>query len=200
MKTPLIFLTSLLFLAFTSCNKNEGKKVEHERSTTEGTDAFYFNYSIDGTNYKVAEDDILTTYNEFSATQKEFKIFAGKDQERSLVLTIISDMSKPSTTPNGSAEPGNALSHGSVSLQNFPEKGFTFNSYDFLLNPKPAVIPNAITITKSEAFEDNGRIITGTIDAIVRGGENKQNDPKIKDYTIKGNFRVKHLFQGGLKF
>ena len=200
MKTPLILMVSLLLLAVSSCNKNDSKVSEKESIKTENNDDLYFNYSIDGKNFKVGEDDILTTYNEFSPSQKEFKIFAGKDHERSLVLTIISDMSKPSTTPNGSHEPGNTLSQGSVSLQNYPEKGLTFNSYDFLLNPKPMIIPNAITITKSEAFEDKGRIITGSINVIVRGGENKQNDPKIKDYVIKGNFRVKHLFNGNTKF
>lgn len=199
MKTQFILMISLLLFAFNSCTKNSSKDLGKENIKTKNND-FYFNYSIDGQTFKVAEDDILTTYNEFSATQKEFKIFAGKDQERSLVLTIVSDMSKPSTTPNGSSEAGNALSQGSVSLQNYPEKGSTFNSYDFLLNPKPIVIPNAITITKSEAFEDKGRIITGTIDVIVHGGDNKQNDPNIKDYTIKGNFRLKHLFGGNAKF
>ena len=187
-------------ISFISCNKSQNKMEGNEVKSTESTDDFYFNYTVDGKAFQVEQDDVLTTYNEFSATQKEFKIFAGKDQEQSLVLTITSDMTKPSTTPNGSSEPGNALSQGSVSLQNYPEKGFTFNSYDFLLNPKPAVIPNAITITKSETFTDKGRILTGKIDVIVRGGENKQNDPKIKDHTIKGDFRVKYLFQGGTKF
>jgi len=200
MKKHFIFLAALLLFAFSSCNKSESKKTANENLNTESTDDFYFNYSIDGKNFKVSEEDILTTYNEFSPTQKEFKIFAGKDQERSLVLTIISDMSKPSSTPNGSAEPGNVLSQGSVSLQNFPAKSFTFNSYDSSLTPAPEVIPNAINITKSEPFNDKGRIITGTIDAIVRGGDNKQNDPNIKDYVIKGNFRVKHLFGGNAKF
>ena len=54
MKTNLVFLTSFLFFTLTSCNKNEGKKVEKEAATTENTDALYFNYSIDGTPFKVA--------------------------------------------------------------------------------------------------------------------------------------------------
>ena len=109
-------------------------------------------------------------------------------------------MSKPSNTPNGSPESGNILSQGSVSLQNYPAKGNTFNSYDAFLKPSPEVIPNAIIITKSEAFKDKGRIITGTINTIVSGGENKQNDPTTKDHFINGNFRVKHFFNGSTEF
>lgn len=101
-----------------SCSKTEAIQSGEEINPKENTNEFYFDYSIDGKAFSVNEDDILTTYNEFGATQKEFKIFAGKDQERSLILTITSDMSKPSTTPNGSAEAGNPLSQGSVSLQN----------------------------------------------------------------------------------
>lgn len=200
MKTNFLLIASLLLLAFTSCKKTENEKPEIGKVNTESSKDFYFNYSVDGKNFDVAEDDILTTYNQFSADAREFRILAGKDGEPSLILTITSDMSKHSSTPNGSQETGNILSQGSVSLQNYPEKGLTFNSYDAFLTPAPEVIPSAITITKSEAFKDQGRIITGTIDVIVRGGENKKNDLKVLNHTIKGNFRVKHLFNGSTAF
>ena len=197
-------LSQVLILSFTvlcSCNANNGKDATNSKGQNENTASndLYFNYSIDGKEINVDTTDILTTYNEFSATDREFKVFAGKDGETSLVLTLTADLSKPSSTANGSAAAGDKLAQGSVSLQNYPTKGFTFNSYDFLLNPKPAVIPDAIVITKSEKVGEVARILTGTINVTVRGGENKQNDPAIKDYVIKGKFRIKHEFKG-LKF
>ncbi len=172
-----------------STNQNENTK----------SNELYFDYSIDGKEISLDTTDILTSYNEFSTTDREFKLFAGKDEGPSLVLTLTADMSKPSHTDNGSSEAGNKISQGSVSLQNYPSKGLTFNSYDFLLNPKPIVIPDAIVITNSEKVGETARILTGTINVIVRGGENKENDPSIKDYVIKGKFCIKHEFKG-LKF
>lgn len=191
----LILMTLMLGLIF-GCS---GNKMQQESAKSEKSEAFYFEYTIDGEAYTLDTTDILTTYNEFSATDREFKIFAGKEQGPNLVITLISDLSKPSSTANGSPEAGSKLNQGSVSLQNYPTKGFTFNSYDYLLNPKPEIIADAVVITNSEQLGEIGRILTGTINVVVRGGENKQNDPAIKDYTIKGKFRIKHLFKG-LKF
>ncbi len=201
MKRTLSLVLILSFTILCSCNSNNGKDAtasKGQNGNTESND-LYFNYSIDGKEINVDTTDILTSYNEFGATDREFKIFAGKDGETSLILTIVSDMSKPSSTPNGTPNAGEKLVQGSVSLQNYPTKGFTFNSYDYLLNPKPAVIPDAIVITKSEKVGEVARILTGKINVTVRGGENKQNDPHIKDYVIKGKFRIKHEFKG-LKF
>lgn len=198
MKRTLSLVLILSLIILYSCNPNNGTDATNSKGQNENAERndLYFNYSIDGKEINVDTTDILTTYNEFSATDREFKVFAGKDGEPSLVLTLTADLSKPSSTANGAAEAGDKLGQGSVSLQNYPTKGFTFNSYDFLLNPKPAVIPDAIVITKSEKVGEVARILTGTINVTVRGGENKQNDPAIKDYVIKGKFKIKHVFKG----
>ncbi len=185
----------LFVILFCSCQSNQGSTAS-SAAPASTKDKFYFNYTIDGKAFSVDTNDILTSYNEFSATDREFKVFAGKEEGPNLVLTIVSDMAKPSSTPNGTPNANEKLVQGSVSLQNYPTKGFTFNSYDYLLNPKPEVIPDAIMITQSEKLGETARILTGTLNVTVRGGENKQNDPAIKDYVIKGEFRIKHEFKG----
>lgn len=191
-----VFLFSfLLFTVIFGCNSDNSQKMATNELASK-TDELYFTYSIDGKEINLDATDILTSYNEFSATDKEFKIFAGKEEGPNLVINLVADMSKPSTTPNGTPNSSDKLGQGSVSLQNYPQKGLTFNSYDYLLNPKPEVIPDAVVITSSEKVGDKGRIITGTINVMVRGGENKQNDPAIKDYVIKGKFRIMHEFKG----
>jgi ABC-type oligopeptide transport system substrate-binding subunit len=189
MKKTLSLALMLSLAILFSCNNKSGTNSAQNAKN----DEFYFDYSIDGKEISLDTTDILTSYNEFSATDREFKVFAGKDAGPNLVLTLTADMSKPSHTANGSAEAGDKISQGSVSLQNYPSKGFTFNSYDYLLNPKPTVIPDAIVITNSEKMGETARILTGTINVIVRGGENKENDPAIKDYVIKGKFRIKSI-------
>ncbi len=192
---------AILLIAFAcpilfSCNGNTNTTEDKTNvAVSSKADEIYFDFSIDGKEFHLTEADILTSYNEFGA-DKEFKIFAGKDGGPNLVLNLVSDMSKPSNTPNGTPQSSDKLGQGSVSLQNYPTKGLTFNSYDYLLNPKPQVIPDAIVITNSEKVGDKGRIITGTINVIVRGGENKQNEPAIKDYVIKGKFKIMHEFKG----
>lgn len=201
MKSTLSVVVLLSLCILFGCNSKNA--ADSDNSTNQSANAaqegLYFEYSIDGKEFSLDTTDILTSYNEFSATDREFKVFAGKESGPNLVLTLTADLSKPSSTANGAAEAGDKLSQGSVSLQNYPSKGFTFNSYDYLLNPKPTVIPDAIVVTKSEKVGEVARILTGTINVIVRGGENKQNDPAIKDYVIKGKFRIKHEFKG-LKF
>lgn len=196
MKKLVILLIAFACPILFSCNSNTTTTEDKTSAAVSlKTDEIYFDFSIDGKEFHLTAADILTSYNEFG-TDKEFKIFAGKDGGPNLVLNLVSDMSKPSSTPNGTPQSSDKLGQGSVSLQNYPVKGLTFNSYDYLLDPKPTVIPDAILITNSEKVEDKGRIITGTINVIVRGGENKQNDPAIKDYVIKGKFRIMHEFKG----
>lgn len=194
MKKALIFFIATACTVIYACNGNS-QSTKNEIDTKSQGEDYYFDFSIDGKEFHLTGEDILTSYNEFGA-DKEFKIFAGKDGGPNLVLNLVSDMSKPSSTPNGTPESSGKLGQGSVSLQNYPAKGLTFNSYDYLLNPKPVVIPDAILITNNEKVEDKGRILIGTINVIVRGGENKQNDPAIKDYVIKGKFRIMHEFKG----
>lgn len=196
MKKFAILLIALVCPILFSCNSNTSTTEDKTSTNVDSkNDELYFDFSIDGKEFHLTEADILTSYNEFGA-DKEFKIFAGKDEGPNLILNLVSDMSKSSNTPNGTPESSGKLGQGSVSLQNYPVKGLTFNSYDYLLDPKPAVIADAIVITNSDKVEDKGRIITGTINVIVRGGENKQNDPAIKDYVIKGKFRIMHAFTG----
>lgn len=51
-------------------------------------------------------------------------------------------------------------------------------------------------MTASEKTGYEGPIITGTVNVVTIPGNNPQNDPAVKPYTITGKFRVKHLFKG----
>jgi len=184
MKTTIYTLTLLLSILCTSCSKDSDKDKKTD-------DQLYFEYTIDGKEVKLAPEDVLTSFNQFSATDIEFKIFAGKEKGPQLVLTIVSDISKPSRTPNGTPEASGKLVQGSVSLQDYPE-GYTLNNYDYLLSPKPAVVADAIVITGSELVEKQGRIITGTINTTMLDRPNPRKDPNIKAYVIKGKFRILH--------
>lgn len=158
-----------------------------------------FEFTIDGKKFSFSNEDISTSYRDFGNGQHEFKIYGGEGYGKlGLTLTVIADMNKPSSTPNGDPKPAHPLFQGSVSLQNYPEKSFTFNNYDGFQNPKPTPVEGAILITSSSA-EAGGkaRIISGTINTVVLGGENKSNDPTIKDYAVKGTFTVRHKFTDG---
>ncbi|WP_255065713.1 hypothetical protein [Lacihabitans sp. LS3-19] len=189
MKTIIGFFTLLVF----ACNTGNSNSKTQDSTSNE----LFFNYSIDGKDFYFTEEDILTSYNDFGKGDHEFKVYVGKDNGPQLSLTIINDMSAPSSTPSGDPNPGHKLFQGSVSLQDYPDKIFTFNSYDGLLNPKPTPVSDAIVITKSK-LEPGGkaRIISGKLNVTVLGGENKSNDPAIKDYVLKGDFRIRHKFSG----
>lgn len=53
-------------------------------------------------------------------------------------------MTKPSTTPSGSPDPKMNISQGSASLQNYPEKNYTSNSFNGTYPDKSPVITDAI--------------------------------------------------------
>ena len=55
------------------------------------------------------------------------------------------------------------------------------------------ISPNAITITKSTRFKDEYRIIEGTFNTTVFGGE-AGTDKNVADRKISGKFRLKHEF------
>jgi len=186
-----VITTSLLSCGNAASEKTTGGEAEKMASQN---DSYYFDFTVDGKSLHVKESDILTTYNDFGG-KTEFKIFAGAEGEPQLVLTIPNDMSKPSSTPSGSPEAGSSIAQGSLSLQGYPQKGYTFNNYDFLANPKPAPVPDAILITASEKAGEEGRIITGTINTTTFAGD-PGTDPANKPYTITGKFRIKHLFNG----
>lgn len=193
-----LFLLPVIMIAASliSCSNSSPEKATAEgaEKSAPSNDSYYFDFTVDGKPVHVKEGDILTTYNDFG-NKTEFKIFAGAEGEPQLVLTIPNDMSKPSSTPSGSPEAGSSIAQGSLSLQGYPQKGYTFNSYDFLANPKPAPVPDAILITASEKAGEEGRIITGTINTTTVAGD-PGTDPANKPYTITGKFRIKHLFNG----
>lgn len=189
-------LFALLFVAafaVSACNSNksESKEAAPAAGKTTATGEF-FEFSVDGKPFTVNSEDVLTSYNEFGKL-KEFKIFAGKEGGATLTITIPNDMSQPSSTPSGVDEAGNTISQGSVSLQGYPEKGDTYNNYDFMANPPLPVVPDAVVVSASEKVGEEGRLISGSINTKTVA------DASGKQYTIVGKFTIKHLFKG-LKF
>jgi hypothetical protein len=160
------------------------------RYDAEASPDLYFNYSINGQPFKVGAEDILTTYNEFSASDREFKIFVGGQDSPQLVLTIVADMSKPSSTPSGSGEPGHKLFQGSVSLHDYPKAGDTWNNFDGFATPKLDPNPGAIVITSSEKVANKSRVIAGTVNTATVSGVSE------KPFQITGDFRIEHEFKG----
>jgi hypothetical protein len=193
MKKNLILILCLTFSTFYSCNSKTEKSTNTSKTTEEvGQDDFYFTFTIDGKEISIKPDDVSTSYNT-ALPKPTFKIMAGNYGEISVVLTTTADMTKPSSTPSGSTNYDEQITQGSVSLQNYPEKNYVFNSFDKGSTATSTPIPNALVITKTEKVSD-GRIITGTFNVKVFGGDNKKNDPNIKDRILVGKFRLKHTF------
>ena len=82
---------------------------------------------------------------------------------------------------------------GSVSLQDYPEKNTTCNSYNSSLPEATPVIADAIVITGSEKEGDTARIITGSFHAKLYS-DIKENQNKYTEHVIKGKFRIRHEF------
>lgn len=183
------FILSLIFGL--ACNNAPGSVESINANALDKNDT-YFRFDVDGQSFSIEDENISSTYHDYN-DHTEFKIFAGADGSPSLMLTIVAPMKGPSSTPSGSAEPGNPLGQGSVSLQNFPEKGETNNNYDFLDGNKAAPVPDAINITAIDPAGKDATFITGTTSTItVASG----NDPLKKTYKITGKFRIKHQFTG----
>ena len=66
MKTNFFLIVFFIF-AFISCKRAGIEKLIDEKLNAESPNDLYFNYSVDGKNFDVDEQDILTTYNQFSA-------------------------------------------------------------------------------------------------------------------------------------
>jgi hypothetical protein len=193
MKKNTFLIICLMLSAFFSCNsKTEKSTNTFEKIAEVSQDDFYFTFTIDGKEISIKPDDVSTSYNT-ALPIATFKIMAGNYGEISLVLTTTADMTKPSSTPSGSTNYDEQITQGSVSLQNYPEKNYVFNSFDKGSPATSMPVPNAFTITKTERVPD-GRIITGTFNVKVFGGDNSKNDPNIKDRMVVGKFRVKHTF------
>ncbi len=190
-----ILFVGMLVMGLLSCNNTASKSESQASNATPIADKFYFEFVVDGKTITINPSDITTSYH---VTSKDtvFKILAGAYQAVTLVLTIPHDMSKPSSTPSGSSNYDLQITQGSVSLQNYPEKNLTFNSFD-TGDPTTAIeVPDALVILSSEKVGKEYRIITGTIRVKLFGGDNKSNDPAIRDRDITGKFRIQHFFNG----
>lgn len=195
--TAMLLAASILL----SCGNGSSDSTTRATKTTETTspksDDLYFDFTVDGKEMHVAADDISSTYD---ATNKDttFKIFAGKEGAPTLLLIIPHNVANPSSTPNGSPDYAMNINQGSVSLQNYPEKNYTTNSFNTVYPEMSVPTPGAVIVTSSELMGDEGRIITGTINTTTYG-EKSHTDPKSTDHKIAGKFRIKHEFHG-LKF
>ena len=195
MKNNLIITLCFFISTFLSCNSKTEKNNENIAQTenvAEVNEDFYFTFTVDGKEINIKPDDVSTSYNN-ALKKPTFKILAGNYGEISVVLTTTADMTKPSSTPSGSTDYDEQITQGSISLQNYPEKNYVFNSFDTGSVATSTPVSNAFVITKNEKVAD-GRIFTGTFEVKVFGGDNKKNDPNIKDRIVKGKFRVKHTF------
>lgn len=180
------------------CNGNvntTATATENAASTATAADA-YFTFAIDGKEMSIPAEDISTSFSSFDST---FKIFAGKDKELSIVLTVPALPNCPCTVPAGSATAGNQLDQGSVSLQNYPEKGYSFNSWYNSMHETPPA--EAIKVTGLGTVKDGFRYISGTFHAKVLKTESNGDKPDNKDYEItNGKFSVKHDTHGSADF
>lgn len=186
MKNSIILAITLALVCLISCN-NSG--TENKSSNSED---LYFTFTIDGKEVNIPSEEVSTSYN--TALKKPvFKIFAGEYGKINLLLATTEDITKPSSTPSGSTNLDDEIKQGSVSLQNYPEKNYTSNSFNTTFPVSSIPVPDAIVITESKRFGDTHRIITGKINVKVFGGD-ATNDPKVSDHVIVGKFRVKHEF------
>ena len=188
-----IFSIAIAASFLLSCNNTGNTNTTAEKSSsTNSSGKLYFDYTIDGKEMHIDAADVMSTYRA-SNTDTVFTIHAGKDGATTLLLTVPHDMTKPSVTPSGSSDFKMNISQGSASLQNYPEKNFTSNSFNGTYPEKSPIIPEAIVITSTEKQGEEARIIAGTFNTKTYS-DNKETDPKNADHIIKGTFRIKHEF------
>ncbi len=195
MKKHLLFSAFFILTAIFSCNSSSNN--ENTETITDDTaqkQEFYFTFTIDGKDYSIPAEEVSTTYN--NALKKPvFKIMAGEYGKINVLLATTESVVGPSSTPSGSENFEDEIKQGSVSLQNFPVKNYTSNSYNMGTPNSMVITPNAITITKSTRKGDEYRIIEGTFNTTVFGGE-AGTDKNVADHKISGKFRLKHEFSG----
>ncbi len=192
MKFTLYLLSAFILLGICSCAGSGERKDGTTATAAESKDGYYFTYTIDGKKTEVPQDAISASLNTSGAIPI-FKIFAGNYGETSIVLTIPNGVAAPSVTPSGSADKTLDILQGSVSLQSYPEKGYTTNSFDYIYPDKTPVKNDAITITASEPEGDKARIITGKFSATTYG-DFSGTDPKSTNHVVEGSFRIRHEF------
>lgn len=181
-----------VLLALAGCSKsNDAKPAE-----TKPAAGLYFDFTVDGKPFTVAPEDVSTTFRTVG-NHAEFKIFAGKPDGVTITLTAITPMTGPSSTPNGAADVASGIHQGSVSLQEFPEKGYTTNSFNATYPEMAVVVPDAVVITAIEPDGKDARFVTGTFAAKTFGSHSQGTpDPKDTDHDVKGKFRLRHELSG----
>lgn len=195
MKKHLLFSTAFLITAIFSCNstaKSGSEKQEDVSTNSEQSQEFYFTFNIDGKDYSIPPEEVSTTYND-ALKKPVFKIMAGEYGKVNVFLTTTESVIGPSTTPSGSSNHDDQINQGSVSLQNYPVKNYTSNSYNMGTPISMIISPNAFTITKSTKIGDTHRIIEGAFNTTVFGGE-AGTDKNVSDHKLFGKFRLNHEF------
>lgn len=168
-------------------------------SATEATKApaagaRYFEFTVDGKPFSVAAEDISSTFRAVG-DHAEFKVFAHKEGNPGITLVVNNAMTGPSKTPNGSPVVESGISQGSLSLQEFPEKGYTTNSFNAIYPEMAVVVPDAVVITSIVEDGEKAKIVTGTFDTKTWGTHSKGTpDPKDTDHVVKGKFSIRHEF------
>jgi len=156
-----VFVIHVLAAVFIfSCRNTTDSTVK-----TPGSEAaiqnFYFDYIIDGREKHIDAADIVSNY--YPSKHNTFTIYAGEVDSALASLTVSRDIRKPSVTPSVAQDPNMNILTGSVSLQDYPEKNTTCNSYNNSSPEATPVIADAIVITGSEKEGDTARIITGSL-------------------------------------
>ena len=188
----------VLVLALVGCSSKaaEPSKGSGSAAATEGAKApagdLSFEFTVDGKSFSVEPGDVSSTFRSVG-DHAELKVFAGKQGATGISLVVTSPMTGPSSTPNGSPVVESGLSQGSVSLHEFPEKGYTTNSFNATYPEMAVVVPDAVVITSIVADGKDAKIVTGTFNAKTYGTHSKGTpDPKDTDHVVKGKFRIRH--------
>jgi hypothetical protein len=180
-------------LALTACS-SKSSEPQPTGSAAAATADRYFELTVDGKAFKIDAADISSTFRTVG-NHAEFKVFAGKQDATAVSLTAIGPMTGPSSTPNGSPDVASGISQGSVSLHEYPEKGYTTNSFNATYPEMAVVVPDAVVITAIAADGADAKLVTGTFEAKTYGSHSKGTpDPKDTDHVVKGKFRIRHEF------
>lgn len=191
------FVRVLLILAVVGCSSKSAEQTKGSGSApgaaaTPAGDR-YFTFTVDGKSFSVDPGDVSSTFRSVGG-HGEFKVFAGKEDAPGISLYVISPMTGPSSTPNGSPVVESGISQGSLSLHEFPAKGYTTNSFNATYPEMSVVVPDAVVITSIVADGDKAKIVTGTFDTKTYGSHSKGTDPNDADHVVKGKFRIRHEF------
>jgi len=194
----LYFTRVVLALSVVSCSSKPAEPGKGSGAATEGAKApagdRYFELTVDGKSFSIDPGDVSSTFRSVG-DHAEFKVFAGKQDATGVSLVVTGPMTGPSSTPNGSPVVESGLSQGSVSLHEFPEKGYTTNSFNATYPEMAVVVADAVVITSIVADGKDAKVITGTFGAKTYGSHSKGTpDPKDTDHVVKGKFRIRHEF------